>query len=725
MQKISAPSPVSLSTPLTAIKGIGPKFAEKLASLDIITLKDALYYLPSRYLDFSQIVKIADLHEGQVATIFGTIESISMAKTWKRHIYIIQATIADETGSIKAMWFNQRFLITTLKKGMAVNIAGKVSSDGKKLYFASPMHEIISHDGQQTRHTGRLVPVYPETRGITSKGIRLMLSKVAQYIPTIGEFLPEEILEKNRLPTISEAFRQAHFPQDPQEAENAHRRFAFQDLFLLQLVHQRERMTLARSKAHAFQYDPEYIKRLMSFLPFELTLAQKKALYEVLEDLKKSHVTNRLLQGDVGSGKTIVCALAALVVAKEGHQTVFMAPTEVLAQQHYATFMKFFSIKDGNEDPLSAGVALVTSSQTKLHFGDSLEADVPRKQILEYAKSGKVRIIIGTHAVIQKDIYFNKLGFVIIDEQHRFGVKQRALLASRTYGEDEHGAVGAHFLSMSATPIPRTLALTAFGDLDLSLINEMPKNRKKIETQIIAPSGRQDAYDFIRAQIREGRQAYVVCPRIEPNDEEKPTGRQLFQLDVRSVKEEYDKLSKKIFPDLRVEMLHGKMKAAEKSDIMGRFKKGEIDILVSTSVIEVGVDVPNATIMMIEGSERFGLSQLYQFRGRVGRGEHQSYCFLFTDSSSKTTQERMKALITAKNGFELAEIDLKLRGPGQFLGSEQTGLPDLAMKAAQNPEMVQSARETAHALMERDPQLKEYPYLAAYLALFKQGIHLE
>lgn len=703
-----------LAKPLTDIKGVGFSLAQKLSKLGIITLKDLLYHFPFRYQDFSHITPIANVQEGEVAVIHGAITKISIRKTWKRKMWLVEATIEDDSGNIHAVWFNQKYLISILKEGMALNCAGKVTSDGKKLTLSNPIYEIISKEGQLTRHTGRIVPVYPETRGVTSKMLRLVMSKVIALLEPVEEFLPQNIIENHTFPHIQEAFAHIHFPESLNEADRALERFAFQDMFLLQLLKTHEKKKLMQKESVAIPYDVAYIKDLLKNIPFELTLSQKKALHETLEDLSQPHATHRLLQGDVGSGKTIVAALAALCVAKEKQQSIFMAPTEVLATQHYQTFKKTFP-------DFHDGIALLTSSQTQSFFGEGLETQLSKKDLLSQIQSGSIAIVIGTHAVIQKNVSLSAPAFVVIDEQHRFGVRQRALLSE---GSSKNVP---HLLSMSATPIPRTLALTVFGDLDLSIISELPKNRKKIITKIIPPSQRADAYTFVRKQIEEGRQAFVICPRIEPSDptQEPLTFRQKANLEVKTVTEEYEKLSKKIFPDLHVAMLHGRLKPKEKQEIMGKFKDGEYDILVSTSVVEVGVDVPNATIMMIEGSEYFGLSQLYQFRGRVGRGEHQSYCFLLTNSRSATTMTRMKSLVNAKNGFELAEIDLRLRGPGQFLGSEQTGMPDLAMKALHNPELVSNARQEAVGLLEKDPELKNHAYLKTYLSLFERQIHLE
>jgi len=451
-----------------------------------------------------------------------------------------------------------------------------------------------------------------------------------------------------------------------------------------------------------------------------LTESQKKSLREILEDIKKPHPMNRLLQGDVGSGKTIVAAITALIVAENGSQAAFMAPTEVLARQHFQTFKKFF--KDFNK-----GVALLVSSSSLIFYGDGLESEIKKPDLLKKISSGEIKIIIGTHALIQKNVKFKELALIIIDEQHRFGIRQRAEMA------DQSPKILPHFLSMSATPIPRTLSLTVFGDLNLSIISELPKGRKSIITKIVAPENRDKAYAFIRGQVKKGRQAFVICPRIEPPEENPETAQDVKMVyrgtlsawETKAVKEEYEKLSKKVFPDLRVGLLHGKLKAGEKTAVMDDFKKGKIDILVSTSVVEVGVDIPNATIMMIEGSERFGLSQLYQFRGRVGRGEHQSFCFLFSESSSQQTLKRLNSLIEAENGFELAEKDLEIRGPGEILGQSQTGLPDLAMKSIQDPKLVKSAREAAESILEIDPDLTKYPDLLARVENFAKEIHLE
>ncbi|MEK7149374.1 MAG: ATP-dependent DNA helicase RecG [Patescibacteria group bacterium] len=721
---------IYLEQPLYEIKGIGPKFLTKLEHFKIKTVRDLLRHFPFRYEDFSEVLKIIDLQVGQEVTVQGVIEDIKPRKSWKRGMFIIEAKISDETGSIKAIWFNQRFLLAVLKKGRLVSLSGKVvAAKNGSLCLSHPTHEfinqaIIESEQKETKHTARLVPIYPETRGFTSKAFRYLIKPILDELEPVEESLPKEILDKYKILGIDEALYKIHFPDDIKETRLARERFAFEDLFYLQIMNLKEKLRLAMEKAHAFKIDLDYIKKLLEKIPFELTVSQKKSLWEILKDLEKPRPMNRLLQGDVGSGKTIVAVIAALAVAKpfdgtQGKQAAFMAPTEILTNQHYQTFKFFFS--DFNN-----GIGLITSSGAKVFYGDGLETDVKKPELIKKIQTGEIKIIFGTHSLIQKSIKFGDLGFVVIDEQHRFGVRQRARLVSGNGGEMPH------FLSMSATPIPRTLSLTVFGDLDLSIIDELPKGRKEIITKIVSTENRDKAYAFIRGQVKKGRQVFVICPRIELTiDDMQPATKEnknnLWGMwdDVKNVKDEYEKLSKKVFPDLKVGMLHGKMKAKEKEQIMKDFKDGKTDILVSTSVIEVGVDIPNATIMIIESSERFGLAQLYQFRGRVGRGEHQSFCFLFTELKSQNVLKRLRSLINAKSGFELAEKDLEFRGPGEFLGQLQTGIPDLAMRSLQNPEIVKEAREAAVLIIQKDPNLKNYPQLLKKLKDFQQQIHME
>jgi len=754
---------ITLSSELYEVRSLGPRFIMKFSHLGVKTVKDLLWHFPSRYEDWTENSKIIDLHLGDSKTVSGTIQEIGSKRAWKRHTVIVEAIISDDTGSMRAVWFNQPYVKDKLKEGGSASFSGKVSIRNSELYLSNPRYELISD--KETKYTGGLVPIYPETRGLTSKGIRATIQKIFENLETIPEFLPHEVLEENDLPEVNEALHNIHFPKNIKEADTAKKRFAFEELFLLQLNNLYQKISLAKEKAPAIKVGVPEVKEMLATLPFELTDTQKKSLSEVLQDLERSRPMNRLLQGDVGSGKTIVAGIAALVVANNGYQVALMAPTEILVRQHYKTLMKFFK-------GFMGGIGLLVSKEARIFYGDELETDVKKANFLKEITSGKVKIIVGTHALIEKNVEFQKLGLVIVDEQHRFGVSKRAALTrpvrsktsrtsadthvhpvrddisngtGRTSNGVKNGGVVPHFLSMSATPIPRTIMMTVFGDLDLSIISELPKGRKSIVTKIVDPENRDKAYAFIRGQVRKGRQAFVICPRIETDDSnekiknqnEKLSERQLAILEVKNVKEEYDKLTKKVFPDLRVAMLHGKMPASSstkrglascgksKEETMNDFTAGETDILVATSVVEVGVDVPNATIMMVEGSERFGLAQLYQFRGRVGRGVHQSFCFLFTESPTRRAHERLKSILTAKNGFELAEKDLKFRGPGEFLGKEQTGMPDIAMNALQNPGLIASARGAAESVLKKDPNLKTLPNLKAKFKKFREKVHFE
>ncbi len=642
---------------------------------------------------------------------------------------VTEILVGDESGSIRAVWFNQPYIGKMLQVGKEISIAGKVTLRKNELLFSNPKFELITKKGP-TRHTGRIVPVYPETRGLTSKGIRFIIQPILDELPEIEEFIPEKVLQEFDLPEINEALQSVHFPEKLDEALRAKRRFAFQDLFLLQLRNAYERKSLVEEEAPAIDWDGELLSKYISYLPFELTESQKKSLDEVLENISKSHPMNRLLQGDVGSGKTAVAGITALITAENGFQSAFMAPTEILARQHYKTFQKLFGEFEG-------GIGLLLSKEARVFHGEGLEDKTTKAKLLKEISDGGVQIVVGTHALLQKGVDFRELGLIVVDEQHRFGVRQRAELS--------RGAkLVPHFLSMSATPIPRTLMMTVFGNLDVSLITELPKGRKTIITKIVDTANRDKAYAFIRGEVRKGGQVYVICPRIEAQTQTDAEGyadrRGQFPResalslresalgswdDVKTVKDEYEKLSGEVFPDLKVGMLHGKLKSAEKDSVMKKFSAGEIDLLVSTTVVEVGVDVPNATIMMIEGAERFGLAQLYQLRGRVGRSDKQSFCFLFSESNSPFSKQRLEALLKAKNSFELAEMDLEIRGPGEFLGQMQSGMPDSAMLAIQSPELSKSAKDIAEKIFSEDPDLEKHPAIKKRLDQFSEEIHLE
>jgi ATP-dependent DNA helicase RecG len=720
---------ISLEHELAQIRGLDRRFLFRLNKLDIKTVKDLLWHFPHRYEDFSQVVKIGDLAVDQVATVQGQIKKIELRRTWKRRMTIVEAVIADESGSIKAIWFNQPYIARILHPEKIVNFAGRVVVSHDEIYFSNPAYEVFGPRKIEAGHTAGLIPIYPETKGLTSRGLRYLIRAVLKNLKPLEEFIPQEILAKKKLPEINKGLIKIHFPKSLDEAKQSHDRFAFENLFLLQLNNLRIHSQLAKEKAVPIIFSKLDLGEIISLIPFELTSSQKKSLLEILNDIRKPHPMNRLLQGDVGSGKTVVAAVAAFLAARNNLQAAFMAPTEVLAKQHYKTLNKIF-------EPLinvwELSIGLLTSSEARCSFGKNLEAPKKKTELIKQIAAGKLKIIIGTHAIIQKEVRFKNLALAIVDEQHRFGVRHRALLTGGNFKTTSAGKQKTirnlpHFLSMSATPIPRTLSMTVFGDLDLSIIDELPKGRQPIITKIVAPANRQRAYQFVRQQIGKQKQAFVICPRIEPtNQEMTPTNpQQLLWHDIKAAKEEFEKLSTKIFPDLKIGLLHGRMKTQEKNQVMNDFSQNKVNILVSTSVVEIGVDVPNATIMVIEGADRFGLAQLYQFRGRVGRGKDQSYCLLFTDSTSAATHQRLRYLLEAKNGFELAEKDLELRGPGQFLGESQTGLPDLAMKSLNNIELIKAARDSAEEILIKDAELKLYPSLNSRLEQFQQQIHLE
>ena len=684
---------MNLSTPIEEIPRIGPQYQKRLKKLGIKNVRDLLFHFPHRYEDFSNIVPVSEVKINEQNCLQGKILEIKSTRTWKKRMILTQAIVGDKSGAIRVIWFNQPYLINVLKKGDFVCLAGKMALRQGETYLSSPAYEKIGNQqlaisNQQLTHTGRLVPVYPETEGLSSRWLRFIIKPLLTKLKKeILEPIPEKTRSKYQLLPVEKAIWQAHFPDTGRLAKAAKERFAFEELFNLSLSVLRERQRLQKEKAIAIPLNLKLVKDFLKTLPFELTESQKKSAWQILKDLEKERPMNRLLEGDVGSGKTVVAAVAALNVAKAGYEVAFMAPTEILAKQHFKTMselLKNFKLKIG---------LLTADKKTK----------------------GEADILIGTHALIQENVKFKNLALVIIDEQHRFGVEQRAKLCQRKQ-------FIPHLLSMTATPIPRTLSLTIYGDLDLSLITQLPKGRKKIITQVVAPEKREKAYDFIRKQVREERQVFVICPRIEPSEVKTQN---LTWAEVKAVKDEYQKLSKEVFPDLKIGMLHGRMKTEEKEEIMRKFKQGKTDVLVSTSVVEVGVDIPNATVMMIEGAERFGLAQLHQFRGRVGRSKYQSFCFLFTDSPAKKTQQRLKALITSENGFELAEKDLEIRGPGDFSGSRQWGIPDIAMASLKDIFLVQNSRQAAKEILEEDPELKKYPLLRERIEEFRERVHLE
>ena len=731
---------ISLSTSVDELPKIGAAYAKKLKKFGIKTIQDLLFHFPARYDDFSEIIKISNARHklGHTVCVQGKITEIENTHTHKKWMSMTEAVIEDETGQIKAIWFNQPYLAKNLREDDFVCLAGKISLYKEGLYLNNPAYERINNLGENEdlTHTGRIVPVYPETRGVTSKWLRYVIKPLLyRFAEQIPESLPLEIIKKYKFLPVHEAIWQLHFPESFEHADAAKSRFSFEELFLIQLNVLKEKIKLMQKKSPACLMDANLMKSFTDSLPFKLTDSQKKCAYAILKDLEKSVPMSRLLEGDVGSGKTVVAAMAALNVAKNSQpalgQTAFLAPTEILAKQHFRTITEL--LKNFN-----VTVGLLTGKDARI-FRDNETSEVSKKSLLGDLENGQLNIVIGTHALIQKGVEFKNLALVIVDEQHRFGVEQRDNLM-------KNKKLVPHLLSMTATPIPRTLALTVYGDLDLSLIDEMPKNRKKIKTLVVEPKDRKEAYKFIEKEVKDGKGVFVICPKIESANSKLqeimkskgqisgsfvPQNYPLADLkslainEVKAVKDEYKKLSEEIFPDLRITMLHGKMKPNEKEKIMLDFKKGEVDILVSTSVVEVGVDVPRATIMMIEGAERFGLSQLHQFRGRVGRSDMQSYCFLFTTDPSQLNRKRLKAMVDLDNGFKLAQVDLEIRGPGSLYGTQQWGLPDMAMQGLSNIFLVEKTRTAAKELLEKDPELKNYPLLKERLKQFEKRIHFE
>lgn len=735
---------MTFATPVGSVPRIGAAYEKRLKKMGITTVRDLLFHFPRAYEDFSKITPIKELKEGGVYCIAGKLLDVKETRTFRKRMSLITAFAQDHTGAVKILWFNQPYLVDSLKSNDEVLLAGKVLRDKVGIYLGNPVHEKIhpvirqvapSHDGANSSltHVGRIVPLYPETTGVSSRWLRSVIKMVLAQMHEVPEILPDEILRERKFLPARKALWQVHFPDSFKEAHAAQQRFAFEELFTILLFILSERKKIASVKAPIVLFDGALMKRFTERLPFQLTDDQKKSAWHILKDMEKPRPMNRLLQGDVGSGKTVVAAMAMLSAVKAGYQAVLMAPTEILAHQHHKTVAQVLT-------PFKVTIGLLTGKADRF-ISPKLPNDfieISRAKLLEKIKQNEVQVLIGTHALIsgqggsasggRDKVKFGSLALVVVDEQHRFGVKQRMNLLRKPSTRSGRTALIPHFLSMTATPIPRTLAMTLYGDLDLSLIGELPKGRKKVVTNIVPPREREKAYEAIRQHVQEGRQVFVICPRIEKSEARSSkfeTNSKLSWAEAKSVKEEYEKLSREVFPDLRVEMLHGKMPAKEKEQVMHRFKFGKIDVLVSTSVVEVGVDIPNATIMMVEGADRFGLAQLHQFRGRVGRGEHQSYCFLFTESNSWSVRARLKALQEFSSGFELAERDLRIRGPGDFAGTKQWGLPDFAMKHLANLELVEQARACAKAILESDITLSQYPFLKAKIQELRERLHLE
>ena len=740
-----------------------------LQKLRIKTVRDLLLHFPFRYEQGGEESSVGGLVLGQDATVVGVLEKLETKKSWKRRIPVSVGYLRDQSGQVKLMWFNQPYIAKMYADGTRVKATGKVAGSAGKLYIANPQLEKISategnlfevessaqslrrssapqptvprilrgaeqnpvaeHDERsedprsegfvQHTHANDFFAQYPESRGITSLWFRHAIQKILKegVAEKIDDPIPPEILKRYNLPTLKTALVWMHTPEHLKDAEAARKRFAFEEVFLIQLERGQERIKQSHERSFTIDVAQSEVDSFVGAFPFTATPAQTRAIKTILTDMHAGRPMSRLLEGDVGSGKTAVAATAAYATVHtrpQGQtfgtlQVAYMAPTEILAKQHFESFIKYF-------ETFPINIGLITGSgcyKFPSKIGRGKSTPISRTQLLKWVAQGEIPVLIGTHALIQKSVQFKHLALVIIDEQHRFGTNQRRMLAKKE-------SRLPHLLSMTATPIPRTLALTVYGDLDLTLLEGMPPGRKPIITEIVKPNERAKAYAKIHEQLKAGRQAYIICPRIDEPDPDKA-----FALMAKSVTAEAKRLKKEVFQEYTLAILHSKMTPKEKDDVMAKFSNHEIDILVATSVVEVGVNVPNATMILIEGAERFGLSQLHQLRGRVVRSNHQAYCFVAPESRGEHTLARLKALVTAKNGFELAEQDLMQRGPGELSGRKQWGISDIGMEALKNLKLVEAARKEALELIQRDEDLRGYPLLASALAVQAGALHFE
>ncbi|MFC1787930.1 ATP-dependent DNA helicase RecG [Patescibacteria group bacterium] len=682
---------IHLSSPVSDLPGIGAAAIKDLKNLGVICTRDLLFYLPFRYDDFSKKKTISQLHHNDTVTITGTIRTISARPAKNRsRLTLTEALVEDETGAIKILWFNQPYLVKTLKAGSQVSLAGRVDNKFGPT-IVSPVHEPAGAN----INTGRLVPIYGLTGSLTLRRLRQAIKSALSASDELIDWLPEQINQTEKFPSLAQAIKTIHFPDSKTKLFEAVNQLKFSELFLHQLMFAEIRQERKIQTAQAAQISEEFLKSFVAQLPFKLTNSQRQAAWEIIQDLSVPHPMNRLLEGDVGSGKSVVAAMAMAQMAKDKFQSAYLAPTEILAAQQQTATQKFLPDLD---------IGLLTRSQCRLN---SQETD--RSDLLELIKKGKVDCLVGTHAVLQDNVEIPKLALVIVDEQHRFGVAQRHALL------DTGNQAAPHLLSMTATPIPRSLALTLYGDLELSILNQMPKGRKTIKTGLIFEKEQKQMWSHVLSEIKAGQQVYIVCPLIDPSD----------KLGAKSVTEVAKELKKSYLKGIRTEVLHGKLKPKDKEEIMSRFKEGKISVLISTTVVEVGVDVPNATVMIITGAERFGLSQLHQLRGRVGRSDLQSYCYLLPDSFSEQTKERLMALVKSANGFELAEKDLELRGPGNIFGNAQSGFPDFKLATPADVELMKKARDWATEILETDSKLDDHPLLADQVKQSFDRVHLE
>lgn len=723
---------ITLQTKLSDSFRIGEKQKKALGRLGIETVKDLLYYFPVKYSKVTQVKNISGLQAGEEVTLYGTLSGLKTRKTFRGRVPVSEAKLKDLSGEkIKVMWFHQPFIAKMFQEDKLVKLTGKISDGKYGISIVNPEIEKIDEIPEEIENnlfkdkTDKTeifgFPIYRETRGITSKWIYHTIRKIFQsdFLENLEDHIPEEILKKYNLPGLKTALVWLHSPKREKDAQSAEKRFAFEEIFLIQVRNQMYRDAYEANFSYKLHEDKKEMAKFINRFPFTPTAAQSKAITDILGDITSEKPMMRLIEGDVGSGKTFVAAVASHSVInnqpngnEQGFgnlQVGYMAPTEVLAKQLFENFIKYF-------EGTGIQIGLITGKEcrkfpSKVDHGEWTQ--ISKNQLLKWVANGEIPIVIGTHTLIQKTVKFRDLALVIIDEQHRFGTNQRMKLTKK----DDRVP---HYLSMTATPIPRTLTLTIYGDLDLTIIDELPKDRKRVKTEIIEEKEREKAYKKIKVELKAGRQAYVICPRIEEADPAKENA-----LNVKSVKEEAKRLKEKIFPNYKIDILHSRLNKTEKDKVMERFENGKTNILVSTSVIEVGVNIPNATVIIIEGAERFGLAQLHQLRGRVQRSDKQSYCFLFTDSENEKTVGRLEALEKTTNGFELSEMDLRLRGGGDLAGQKQWGLTDLAMRAIANIKLAEIARNEAKELLKNKKNLKKHKQLNKWLEDNDYTIHLE
>ena len=675
---------MKLTTPLEQIKGVGPKTAQALAAAGLKTISDALDFLPRAYDDYSTAVNIADLQPGKV-TVKARCESVS-TRIVRRGLRITTAVLADKSGKVKAVWFNQPYRETQLKSDAEFIFSGQFGMQYNRYQINNPSVELAKEVAKTTiENASGIQPVYKSIKNIRPKTVQDLMKNIRPIMDFLPETLPENIIQRQKLVSRSEAVKFLHAPKTHEEISRGRERLAFEELFEMILAAQFNKQEQTRLTGWKIPFNKSVVKNFVDQLPFPLTNAQRRAAWQILQDLESDHPMNRLLQGDVGSGKTVVAGLVAAEVAKAGFQTAIMAPTEILAQQHAKTLDELLS-------PFGVSVALLTG-----HVKGAA-----RSQLLDNLASGNIDVVVGTHALIQEKVAYHKLGFVVIDEQHRFGVKQRQALL-------EKSDFMPHLLSMTATPIPRSLALTLYGELDISILDELPSGRQPIQTKIWSPASALKLYESIENELAKGRQAYVICPLIDDNPDN----------DKKSVEAEYNKLSKTIFSHRRVGLLHGKLPAEEKAEVMQKFADGELDMLVSTTVVEVGVNVPNATVMLIENADNFGLSQLHQLRGRVGRGKHQSFCHLMMSGHDKPSQ-RLREIEKSQDGFYLAEVDLKLRGPGEIYGKMQHGDLNLKIASLADTALIARAQAEAERFVKEGQDLLQYNHLAHAVSRYQR-----